>query len=48
VSAEARALPRKLDALAVALADSMNCQDDERLKDSISHLRAVVKLEKQI
>jgi hypothetical protein len=47
VSAEARALPGKLDALAVALADSMNCQD-ERLKDSISHLRAVVKLEKQI
>ena len=43
-----RALHGKLDALAVALAESMACQDDERLKDSISHLRAVVKLEKQI
>lgn len=43
-----RALHGKLDALAGALAESMACQDDERLKDGISHLRAVVKLEKQI
>jgi low affinity Fe/Cu permease len=43
-----RALHRKLDTLAVALADSMASQDDDRLKDSIDELRAVVKLERQI
>jgi low affinity Fe/Cu permease len=43
-----RALHRKLDALAKALAESMACQDDERLEKSIDELRSVVKLEKQI
>jgi low affinity Fe/Cu permease len=43
-----RALHRKLDILAAALAESMACQDDERLRDSIEELRAVVKLEEQI
>jgi low affinity Fe/Cu permease len=43
-----RALHRKLDILAAALADSMACQDEPRLKDSIDELRAVVKLEEQI
>jgi low affinity Fe/Cu permease len=43
-----RALHRKLDALAVALADSMAAQGDERLQESIDELRAAVQLEKQI
>ena len=43
-----RALHRKLDTIAAGLAESMACQDDERLHDSIEELRAVVKLEKQI
>jgi low affinity Fe/Cu permease len=43
-----RALHRKVDILAAALAASMACQDDERLRDSIEELRAVVKLEEQI
>jgi low affinity Fe/Cu permease len=43
-----RALHRKLDILAAALADSMACQDEPRLRDSIEELRAVVKLEEQI
>jgi low affinity Fe/Cu permease len=43
-----RALHRKLDILAAALAESMACQDDQRLSDSIAELRAVVKLEEQI
>jgi low affinity Fe/Cu permease len=43
-----RALHRKLDVLAGALAESMACQDDERLSESIEDLRSVVKLEKQI
>jgi low affinity Fe/Cu permease len=43
-----RALHRKLDTLAVALADSMAAEGDERLQESIDELRAVVSLEKQI
>jgi low affinity Fe/Cu permease len=43
-----RALHRKLDVLAKALAESMACQDDDRLDESIAELRSVVKLEKQI
>jgi low affinity Fe/Cu permease len=43
-----RAVHRKLDILAAALAESMASQDDPRLKDSIEELRAVVKLEEQI
>ena len=43
-----RALHRKLDALAAALAASMGNQDDERLRDSVQELRAAVKLEEQI
>jgi hypothetical protein len=42
------ALHRKLDTVAVALADLMTSQDDDRLKDSIEELRAAVKLEEQI
>jgi hypothetical protein len=37
-----------LGTIATALADSMASQDDDRLSDSITELRAVVKLEKQI
>jgi low affinity Fe/Cu permease len=43
-----RALHRKIDILAAALAESMASQDDPRLRDSIEELRAVVKLEEQI
>jgi low affinity Fe/Cu permease len=43
-----RALHRKIDALAAALAESMVAQDDERLRESIDELRAAVKLEEQI
>jgi low affinity Fe/Cu permease len=43
-----RALHRKIDALAAALAESMAAQDDERLRKSIDELRAAVKLEEQI
>jgi low affinity Fe/Cu permease len=43
-----RALHRKLDTLAVALADSMAAEGDKRLQESIDELRAVVSLEKQI
>jgi low affinity Fe/Cu permease len=43
-----RAVHRKLDILASALADSMACQDDPRLQASVDELRAVVKLEEQI
>ena len=43
-----RALHRKLDTLAVALADSMAAEGDKRLQGSIEELRAVVNLEKQI
>jgi low affinity Fe/Cu permease len=43
-----RALHRKFDALAAALAASMASQDDPRLKEPIEELRAAVKLEEQI
>jgi low affinity Fe/Cu permease len=43
-----RALHRKLDTVAVALAELMMSKDDDRLKDSIEELRAAVKLEEQI
>jgi hypothetical protein len=43
-----RALHRKLDMVAAALADSMASQGDPRLQDSIDELRAAVKLEDQI
>jgi low affinity Fe/Cu permease len=43
-----RALHRKLDAVAAALADSMAARDDPRLSDSIDELRAAVGLEEQI
>jgi low affinity Fe/Cu permease len=43
-----RALHRKLDILAAALAESLACQGDSRLDDTIEELRAVVKLEDQI
>jgi low affinity Fe/Cu permease len=43
-----RALHRKLDAVAAALAASMESQEDPRLKDVIDELRAAVKLEEQI
>jgi low affinity Fe/Cu permease len=43
-----RALHRKLDALAAALAASMASQDDPGLSDSIDELRAAVRLEEQI
>jgi low affinity Fe/Cu permease len=43
-----RALHRKLDALAAALAASMASQDEPRLKAPIEELRAAVKLEEQI
>jgi low affinity Fe/Cu permease len=43
-----RALHRKIDALAAALAESMAAQDDERLRECIDELRAAVKLEEQI
>jgi low affinity Fe/Cu permease len=43
-----RALHRKLDIVAVALADLMTSQDDDRLSDSIDELRAAVKLEEQM
>jgi low affinity Fe/Cu permease len=42
------ALHRKLDVVAVALAELMGSQDDDRLRDSIDELRAAVKLEEQI
>ena len=42
------ALHRKLDVVAVALAELMTSTDDERLRDSIHELRAAVKLEEQI
>jgi low affinity Fe/Cu permease len=42
------ALHRKLDVVATALAELMDAQDDERLRDSIDELRAAVKLEEQI
>jgi low affinity Fe/Cu permease len=43
-----RALHRKLDALAAALAASMASLDDPRLNEPIDELRAAVKLEEQI
>jgi low affinity Fe/Cu permease len=43
-----RALHRKLDIVAVALAELMASQDDDRLRDSIEELRTAVKLEEQI
>jgi low affinity Fe/Cu permease len=43
-----RALHRKLDAVAAALAASMESQKDPQLKDPIDDLRAAVKLEEQI
>jgi low affinity Fe/Cu permease len=43
-----RAVHRKLDILAAALAESMACQDAERLSQAIDELRTVVKLEEQI
>jgi low affinity Fe/Cu permease len=43
-----RALHRKLDDVAAALAASMASQEDPRLSDSIDELRAAVKLEEQI
>jgi low affinity Fe/Cu permease len=43
-----RALHRKLDIVAVALADLMTSQDDDRLSNSIDELRAAVKLEEQM
>jgi low affinity Fe/Cu permease len=42
------ALHRKIDVVAVALAELMSSQDDARLRDSIDELRAAVKLEEQI
>jgi low affinity Fe/Cu permease len=42
------ALHRKLDVVAVALAELMSSQDDDLLRDSIDELRAAVKLEEQI
>jgi low affinity Fe/Cu permease len=42
------ALHRKLDVIAVALAELMASQDDDRLRDGIEELRAAVKLEEQI
>ena len=43
-----RALHRKIDALAAALAASMATQDDPQLNQAIDELRAAVKLEEQI
>jgi uncharacterized membrane protein len=43
-----RAVHRKLDVLAAALAAAMASQDDPRLKQAIDDLRAAVKLEEQI
>jgi low affinity Fe/Cu permease len=43
-----QALHRKLDVVAVALAQLMASQDDDRLRESIEELRAAVKLEEQI
>ena len=43
-----RALHRKLDTVAVALAELMMSKDDDRLKDSIDELRGAVRLEEQI
>jgi low affinity Fe/Cu permease len=43
-----RALHRKLDIVAVALADLMTSQEDDRLSNSIDELRAAVKLEEQM
>jgi low affinity Fe/Cu permease len=43
-----QALHRKLDIVAVGLADLMTIKDDDRLNDSIEELRAAVKLEEQI
>lgn len=43
-----RALHRKLDALAAALAASMASQDDSQLSGPIDELRAAVKLEEKI
>jgi low affinity Fe/Cu permease len=43
-----RALHRKVDALAVAVAASMASQHDPRLKEPIEELRAAVRLEEQI
>jgi low affinity Fe/Cu permease len=43
-----RAVHRKLDAVAAALAASMASQEDPRLQDSIEELRAAVKLEEEI
>ena len=43
-----QALHRKLDVVAVALAQLMAAQDDDRLRDGIEELRAAVKLEEQI
>jgi low affinity Fe/Cu permease len=43
-----RALHRKLDIVAVGLAELMASQDDDRLRDSIKELRTAVKLEEEI
>lgn len=43
-----RALHRKLDTIALALAELMMSKDDDRLKDSIEALWAAVKLEEHI
>jgi low affinity Fe/Cu permease len=43
-----RALHRKLDVLAVAIAKLMESQDDERLRGALEQLRAAVKLEQEI
>jgi hypothetical protein len=43
-----QALHRKIDVVAVALAQLMASQDDDRLREGIEELRAAVKLEEQI
>ena len=43
-----RALHRKLDVVAVALAELMASQGDDRLSDAIDELRTAVKLERRI
>ena len=43
-----RAIHRKLDIVAVGLAELMASQDDDRLRDCIEELRTAVKLEEQI
>jgi hypothetical protein len=43
-----RALHRKVDAVAAALADFISVQDDDRLRDSVGELRVAVKLKRQI